>query len=169
MKKAGFHVIVVSGLAASALSACAGNADQYPSLALRDAERVKGQFSPSPPDNTAPTYSVSSARIEDALAHARASHRQFMGSEPKVANLALNAKGRDIGDNSHSRALIAVADLTALRSETVSALADLDRLEAQGKTLFAPTEAVKSAQAEVARLIDVQNTALNALTRELQR
>lgn len=92
-----------------------------------------------------------------------------MGSEPKVANLALSAKGRDIGDNSHSRALIAVADLTALRSETVSALADLDRLEAQGKTLFAPTEAVKSAQAEVARLIDVQNTALNALTRELQR
>lgn len=169
MTKKTYRAIALSGLVTATLSGCAGAVDRFPSLALRDAERATGQFTPPTSNDTAPSYLVSSAKIEDALIAAHASHQRFMAAQPTAASLAIKARGRGIGDDTHSRALIALADLTTLRSETAGALADLDRLEARGATLFAPTDAVESAQTEVEIMIENQNTALDTLVRELER
>lgn len=148
---------------------CSSSSDQFPSLAVREAERLTGQFTPAQPGEPAPTYSVPSSQIDAALATARAAHQRFIAARPGAQASARGARGSAVGTSPHSLALIDLADLSTYHSETSIALAALDRLEAQAATLFAPTDAVKAAQAEVAALIGTQDETLESLDRELAR
>ena len=152
-----------------ALPGCATAPDQFPSLAVREAERMSGTLTPAQPEPAAPTYSVPAGEVENALAMARGAHERFVAGQPATTRLINSASGLAMGTDTHSRALIALADLTTYHSETASALASLDRLEAQGAVLFAPIDAVKAAQAEVEAMIGQQDAALDQLARELDR
>ena len=158
-----------AGCAALLLGACGGAQKEYPSLAVRDAERMVGELTPVQGEPAAPTYSVPAAKVDEALASARNAHIRFLAARPGAVTLVQQASGLGIGDDTHSRALIALADLTTLHSETSSALADLDRLEAQGATLFAPLDAVRAAQGEVESLVLAQNQTLDSLASELSQ
>jgi hypothetical protein len=157
----------LASISALALSACAGASEKYPSLAIRDAERAVGQFSPAPPEPTAPTYVVDRTSIGDALDRARQSHERFLARRPDAADLAQAAAGRGNESDIRARALVALADLTSMRGETAIALADLDRLEVEAATVFAPAGEVAEAQSYVARLVGEQDQALDAIAREM--
>lgn len=159
----GFGIIYLWAAGALALGGCAGNADRYPSLAIRDAERAAGTFTPAEPTEPAPTYTVDRSEIGNAIQRARASHEQFLAQRDSSSGIIRSAAGRGPESDLRSRALVALADLTTLRSATAIALADLDRLEVESATVFGPTEDIRTAQEYVARLVGEQDAEINSL------
>lgn len=157
------------GLAAILLGGCTNTAASYPSLAIRDVERMTGTLTPAAPVQPGPAYVVPTGKIEDALAAARDAHARFRTAQPAALTLARSAAGAGVGSDAYSRALIALANLTALHSQTTSALADIDALEAEGAALFAPIDAVKAAQGEVVGLVSEQDAELDTVARAMTR
>ena len=162
---------ILAALCAALLtSACAGSGDKYPSLAIRDAERVQSRFTPAPPSDRAPIRPVASAsEIEALVDQAQASHAQFRSAQAQAKALVGDARGRGIDTNARQRALVALADLTALHGDTAVPMSDLDMLNAQAATSFAPTEAIEAARASILALLAEQEGTLNALWSELSR
>lgn len=158
-------------LAALALTplaaACAGGSDNYPSLAIRDAERVEGSFTPAAPDPEPVRPVASPAQLAELLAEAEAAHARFVAALPGARNLVAAAGGAGIDSNTRQRALLALADLSSLRADTTRSLASLDRLEAEARTSFAPAAAIASAQSEIVTMIEAENDALATLAARL--
>lgn len=150
------------------LAACAGDSGRYPSLAIRDAERFTGQFQPASPAPSDPVPAVASS--EDLLVivdRAQDSHERFIEASLGVRRIVESARGLGIDTNARQQAFIALADLTAMRSDTATSLADLDLLEARAYTTFAPTEDVAAARALVASLVSEEDGTLDTLLAEL--
>ncbi len=147
--------------ASTLLAGCASaDADRFPSLALRDAERMTGQFTPTRPTEPPPPPVVSAVDLASIVENARAIHRNFLSEAPPALRLARSASGRDTINDQRSRALVAMAGLTTLHSQTVLALADLDKLEAEAATSFAATAEIQEAQSQVAALVAEQDETL---------
>ena len=155
------------GIACTALGGCAGNSGDYPSLAIRDAERVTGSLSPAsqPPATALSAQTIES--IDTALLSAQSMHARFLGARPQAAALVDAARGSEPESDNRAKALIAMANLTSLHSETAIALAELDRMEVEAATQFAPVDAIRSAQVEVKKLVTDQDTILDALWSEI--
>ncbi|AWW74225.1 hypothetical protein CD351_07255 [Erythrobacter sp. KY5] len=147
-----------------ALAGCAGDSGRYPSLAIRDAERTTGQFTPAQPTTPAATATIDRTAIGAALESARTAHERFLAEQPAALTLARSASGRGDGSDVRSRALVAVASLSSLRGQTATALADLDRLEVEAATSFAATDDIRTAQSYVARLAQEQDDILESLS-----
>ncbi len=159
----------LSSLAAVLLAGCAGSSDQYPSLAVRDAERAVGQFTPASSAEVdageAPAASPQTlGKLRDAVELARGAHQQFIAEQSDTRQLAQAAKGAGVESDLHSRALIAIAGLSALHSQTNLALSDLDQLEFIAGSTFAPVEDIKAAQTLVQLMIAEQDAVLDSLS-----
>lgn len=161
------RTLLFAGLGTALMAGCASPEGKYPSLAIRDAERVSGAFTPAPPAQPEPTPLADRERIGDALERARDSHEKFLARQPGVGTLARSASGRGPESDRRAEALVALADLTVLRSETTIALADLDQLEVESATQFGATSDVRKAQEYVARLVSEQDAALESLERQM--
>lgn len=154
-------------LFAAALAGCAGSSDAYPSLTIRDAERMTGTLSPAAPVS-APVPSVQTiASVEAALDLAQSMHSRFIATRPQVAALTASARGRGQESDARAKALIALAELTSLHSETALALADLDRMEVDAATQFAALDDIRSAQARIQALVMDQDLILDTLWLEI--
>lgn len=158
-----FNRLLMAGLASALLAACAGSSDKYPSLAIRDAERVTGQFTPSVPDEEPVPPVASSQQLTEIIAAAAAAQRSFLDSLPDAQRLVEAASGAGIESDIRSRALVALADLTSIRGETVLALAKLDSYEAEAATGFAPVQDIEQAQNEIALLVNEQEAIIDSL------
>ncbi|MHA7818944.1 MAG: hypothetical protein ACX930_04780 [Erythrobacter sp.] len=154
---------VLVGLTALLLSGCAGSSDRYPSLAIRDSERVAGQFTPVAPEQPSVPPVASAEEVSGIVAEAAEAHRQFVANEPGARRLVDAARGTGIESNARSLALVALADLTSLRGQTSIALASLDDLETRAAATFAPLAAIRTAQAEVEILVTQQDAAIDSL------
>lgn len=157
------HKLLIAGVAAMLVGACAGSGDKYPSLAIRDAERVTGQFTPDASDIPPIAPVASTAELADILASAASAHRNFIETRPSAQRIIEAASGSGSESDIRSRALVALADLTSIRGNTALALANLDRLEAEAATGFAPVEDIRQAQEEVARLVNEQDAVIDSL------
>ena len=150
------------------LSGCAGSVVRYPSLAVRDVERAQGQFAPVDAPERAPVSPVASADDLSALViRASQSHTRFIETRPAVRQLVSAARGQGIDSNARQLALVALADLTALHSDTAIPMNDLDLLKAKAATSFAPVEAIDIARAAVAQLLAEQERELDSLASEV--
>lgn len=135
--------------AALALSGCSKDAALYPSLAIRDAERVTGTFEPVP----APVYvppkpgTETLGRIGKLRADAQAAHTKFLAIAERRRDAA--GQGGDVGSEAWAAAQVAVADLTAARSETMIPLAELDILFVTAQNDGAETAEIEQARSEV--------------------
>lgn len=144
-------------LAASALSlalaACAGSSDRYPSLAIREVERVEGTFRPVTPEPEflAPAQAPAGqkAQLESLVAQASAAHRQFLAAAPVTRDLILAIGEHGPEDNSWASAQVALADLDSHRSSAAIALADLDLLYATASTDFVERQEIDAARDQV--------------------
>lgn len=166
------HQLLLVSAASALLSGCASSSDQYPSLAIRDAERVTGQFNPGPADedvvSTAqqPSAAGDISRLVD---RAQESHRSFVAARSATSRLVADARGSGSESEVRADALIALADLSSKRSDTAIALADLDLMAAQSATQFASTAALAEAQELVLELVTQQDVALAQLWEQLEQ
>lgn len=168
MKRTTNPTLLMLAFSPAILSACAGSGDRYPSLAIRDAERRVSVAEPTEPP--APVAPVASAQeISAIVAEAREANAAFREAQPGVRRLAEAARGLDFESNAYSNATAAVATLSALRGQTVSALGRLDELETEAAAIFAPTEDIRSAQAEIEGMVIEQSAALEAVSANLAR
>lgn len=150
-------------LACALIAACAGASDKYPSLAIRDAERAQGIFTPVEPDPEPVRPVASDEDIAALVARARAAHLEFEQAERGARSLVMQARGRSIESNARQLALVALADLATLRSQTAVPMGELDQLKALAATSFAPVEEIDEARAVVAAYLDDEDQSLNAL------
>jgi len=158
--------------AALLLTACAGSGDKYPSLAVRDAERAVGQFTPTRTVASSETPARAPASAEDLaklVTEATESHRAFIVARPNASGLVDGARGTATESDARARALIALADLTSKRSDTAIPLGDLDLLAAEARTTLAPYSEIVAARALVAGLVDQQDRTLAELWAKMQQ
>lgn len=150
------------------LAGCAGSSDKYPSLAIRDAERVTGQFTPSAPEAEPVAPVVSRQVTADIIGRAYGLRQRFDAAETNAAQLVRAARGAGPESDSWAQALVALAELTSIRGQTAIVLADLDDLESKAATSFAPTDNIRAAQIQVAHLVKEQDAALDSLSAQLR-
>jgi len=152
-------------LFALALSACAASSDRYPSLAIRDAERVEGTFEPDAGDAAAPAPSPPSAELVARLGQLReqaaSAHREFLSAVPGAERLAAAAGA--LGSDSWASAQVALADLDSARSKAAVPLGDLDILFVDATLAADQREAIATTRAEVVRLVSEEDAVLARL------
>jgi len=111
------------------LAGCATSAGEYPSLGIREAERVAGTLQPAPPAYVPPPPSAAALGQVDTLARqAEEAHQAFVAEAPRSSATVEAARGTSVGSESWARAEVALASLISARSRTMEPLADLDRL-----------------------------------------
>lgn len=153
-------------LLSSILGACAGASDKYPSLAIRDAERVSGQFEPVssvepvelPIRSLAPDTSISAL-----VQQANTTHQTFAARVSSARPLAARASGAGRDSDVRGQAIVALSDLSSLRSQTEIALADLDLLIAERTNRLQSADDALVAHAQVLALVQEQDRTLTAL------
>ncbi len=151
------------------LAGCAGSAE-YPSLAIRDVERVQGSATPAPDAADAiPALPPASADLTTRLAGlvetARQSHTRFQ-SRQAATERAVAAAGATASD-SWSSAQVALSDLQTSRSGALTALAELDQLYVDERA--AHPEQVSPAAATIATARDQVNGWVSAETSVISR
>lgn len=161
------QTLAVVPLAALLLAGCAGSSDKYPSLAIRDAERVSGSFTPSEPEAPPVPPVASDQDLGSIAARARETHTRFMSEQEGAQGIVRAARGQSMESNARARAEVSLASLTSLRGQTQLAMAELDALQAEAATTFAPTDGIAVAQTQVASFLSEQNDILDSLMGEL--
>lgn len=157
-------------LLALALSGCAGTGtDGYPSLAIRDVERVEGSFEPAPSQQLdVPPVEVDlsgglDARLAALLAQAREAHATFAAAQRGAEKLVGAAAGADIGSDSWAAAQVALADLDSARSVAAIALGELDIIHAAASIQAEDASAIDVARGQVIDLISEEDSVLERL------
>lgn len=153
------------------LPACAARDGDYPSLALRDAERPGAQQAPSTDglaliDPTPPSPAVQ-AEIDNAVAAAQAAHQRFLAALPAARRTVAAGANASVENEAYAAAQVALGNLQTIRSETVFALADLDALLAARSTALQSTTQVSAARERVATLLREENGVVEELERTL--
>lgn len=151
--------------AALLLAGCATPATQFPSLAIRDSERVSGSMAaPATPVATpAPIAPATLAQLERLLATVRSSHTAFTAATPAAQRAVANARGAALGSDSWSAAQVAVAGLESSRSDGMIALGDLDRLFVDAAVAGDEFERLETARMEADRLVAEETAEIDRL------
>ncbi|MCB2047085.1 MAG: hypothetical protein KDE32_02525 [Novosphingobium sp.] len=158
------------------LGACASTQGKFPSLAIRDAERVTGTAMPveaAPPPPPAPLAPETGQRIAAAVEKARKAHSSFSAGTASASRTIAAARGSGPPSDAWAAAQVALAGLQGLRSETVIAQADLDLMFAQERLAepgrMTPTaDALVAARAQVDAWVDAQNRTIASLASQLR-
>jgi len=157
------------------LSACSG-AGGYPSLAIRDVERVSGTAQPAIPETPKPIAPpVSEAldqRITRLVAQAKTSHTTFQNHASDASRTVAAARGTRAPADRWIDSQVAIAHLQALRSTAMIALADLDELFADERTAFpdepSPTAlALDAARQQIGAWVDEENRMIARLSSQI--
>ena len=158
--------LALAVMLAMASGGCATSPGDYPSLALRDAERVTGSLAPATPPPIAPVPEPPSAtldRIDSLAGEARGAHRAFEQEAPAAHRAVDAARGHGAGTENWARAQVALAGLEASRSRAMIALADLDRLYVAAAIEGQAVTRMEAVIGEISTLIAAQNATLDAL------
>jgi hypothetical protein len=110
------------------LAGCATPSEEYPSLALRDAERVTGSFEPAAPAPYVPPPTPAAVLGRLDQLDAASAHRDFLAEAPAASRTIEAASGAEFGSDAWAAGSVALAGLESSRSKAMIALADLDRL-----------------------------------------
>ena len=149
-------LLACTGLCVS-LGACATPDEGYPSLAVRDGERVTGSIAaPEPQPLPAPPAATLDA-IDSLLAQARQAHADFQ----RVANRVRPATGS--GDRATRD--IAIGEMMSARSATIVPLAEFDRIYAAAAAEGQDVTAIGEARAQVEALVAMEDAAIDAAIR----
>ena len=156
-------------IAAWLLAGCASAPEgAYPSLAIRDVERVTGRLQSPEPRYVPPAPPATALGQLDALrARAVAAHARFMEQAPDLRGTVSAASGAAVGSESWARALVALAELEAIRSEAMIALADLDRIYVGAATQGQALDEVAATRDEVIALVADQDSLIADLARSV--
>ncbi len=159
--------------AIAALAACASSGERYPSLAIRDAERLSGEFAvaPAAPEVAPlpPLPADAASRIVALRAQAATAHRKFLAAVPDARRAVGAARGAGVQDDRWAGAQVALADLDSSRSEAAIALGDLDLIFADAAVEQAQRDEIVAARSAVSALIAEEDRVLAELRGALGR
>lgn len=159
----------MAALVGLSLAGCAAADGRYPSLAVRDAERVQATIDPAPSDQPV-VFAVSNLEALDApFKRAGDAHARFTAMQPEVRALVAASRGLGPENDRRARALVGFAALTSLRSQTALALSELDLLEVNAATGFENARAIRDFQNAVLTMITQQDAALDSLNEALKQ
>lgn len=154
-------------LAALALGACAKDAEEYPSLAKRPAERVTAVYgAPEAPATQAPLPQPEGTvlgQLESLVAQAERGDARFRKAEPTARRLVAQAGRAKVGSEGWAQATMAVSELEAARGETMVPLAELDRIYAEAMTQGQDVTAIAAARDRVIVILGRQDQILGEL------
>ena len=99
-----FNRVCLLTALASSLGACATASEEYPSLAIRDVERLAAMPPAEPvayvPPAPAPTVL---ARLDQIAGEAASAHRAFLAETPQARSTVAAARGAEPGADSWAR------------------------------------------------------------------
>ena len=153
-------------IALLALAACSTpDAGEYPSLAIREGERVSGTLAPPEPPAFVPdpVAPATLAELDSLVESARAAHGRFLAAEPEVRRPVAAARGASLGSENYAVASVAIARLETLRSEAMIALADIDRLYVVAATQEGAIERIGAARDEVEGLVQQETATIEGM------
>ncbi|WP_271439023.1 hypothetical protein [Pontixanthobacter luteolus] len=146
---------------------CASSGKTYPSLAIRDAERVSGtlpvggvdavQMAPSP----LPGDLI--GRIAALESSARESHQRFLAAAPDARGAVRSGRNAAVASNSWASAQVALADLDSIRSLTAIALGDLDLIFTDATLDFVERGQIAQARDKVLAMVREEDAVLAEL------
>jgi hypothetical protein len=153
-----------------ALGACATASDEYPSLAIRDAERVAGTMQPVAPEPYVPPATPAAVlnRLDQLAGEAASAHQAFLAEAPRARGAVAAARGAGPGADSWAQAQVAVAGLEASRGKAMVALADLDRLYVDAAVEGTELDRIGAVRDRVAVQVDEQNATIESLSGSLR-
>ena len=146
-----------------AVAACASPSEEYPSLAVRDIERVSGTMAVEPAPPLPQPAPATLAALDDLAATARAAHERFLAAAPQARAVADSAAGTQPGSDSWARAQVAIANLEAQRSQAMIALADLDRIYVEATTSGQDTDSISAVRSQIDVLVAQQDATIRSL------
>jgi len=167
-------------LSSAGLTACAAPPGKYPDFAIPEpAEngRVSGTLSPfeegsipDPGQSAEPLPEQLDERIAALNTAGEEAQRAFAQASAQAARLVEAARGADPQSESWMRAQVALADLTAHRSRTSLALADIDLISSRAQVNVPSQDAARSiadAQTRLAGYLAEQSRILTQLFENL--
>ena len=155
--------------AALMLAGCAGAPEgAFPSLAIRDVERVTGTLAPPPVFTPAAPAPATLDRLAALRADAAEAHARFLAAAP-AARASIGAASRAAtGSERWARAQVALAGLETIRGQAMIALADLDRIYVDAATSGGALASVAAARDEVARMVEEEDRLIDSLIEVLR-
>lgn len=148
----------------AALTACASPQGQYPSLAIRPAERASGTMRTPPAEPVmTPLAQPTLDRLSRLTGDAEAAHKAFLSEMASTRSTITAGRGAAIGDDAWARAEAALADVRAARSKTMIPLVDLDRLLVDAGTNGESTGRIATARDAVSALVDAESSVIGGL------
>ncbi|ABC62653.1 hypothetical protein [Erythrobacter litoralis] len=160
--------------AALGLGACASAGEDYPSLAIRDAERQSGSFTPAESEAAAPVEPDPPApelldRLVQLQSQAQSAHRAFVALAPAASRRVEAARGAGLASDRWAEAQIAISELDSQRSLTAVPMADLDELLVRRAIELEQRAEIVEAQAQVQALLEEEDAVLRRLKGALAR
>lgn len=151
------------------LAGCAnGDSSRYPSLSIRDVERIKGSAEPVAPEVTPPGTAAPSTDLAGRLAQlqqqAATANQAFMGAVPSTENLIDAAAGSAVASENWSVATAALTRLDSLRNQASLALADLDKLYVDSEMEVGAVDAISATRDTVQAEVAGQEAVLDRLS-----
>lgn len=150
---------------------CARNPELFPSLSIRDEERVSGVFQPVEvePVTHAPPSATTLGRIGQLRAEAAQAHRKFATTVERARSPIAEARAAGRDTDAWSIAEIAIADAESARSETMVALADLDSIYVAAELEAGEITEIEAARTEVAGMVAQEDRQIDAMHAALGR
>jgi len=162
MKK---HLVTALILPTMLLLQACSTRDGYPSLAIRDSERVN--MSMAAPEASLFTPAPAPQAMIDTLdllaANAVAANGRFLAATGGVEASVEQAAGSAIGSEEWAVAQVEIAGLESLRSDTMLALADIDRIFVASVVDGAEFDAAAKTRNEIALMIAEQDRVISSL------
>lgn len=157
--------LIPLGAAVFLLAGCAKDQDKYPSLSIRDAERVGGTFQPVEPEPFVPAPQTTQAlqQIDSLQASAQEVHGRFTAAAERTRVQVRSASGAGRDSEAWLAAQVAIANLESIRSEAMIPLATLDRILTDAQTAEQSTTEAEAARNEVEALVNAEDAAITAL------
>ncbi|MFZ1742694.1 MAG: hypothetical protein WAT93_07560, partial [Pontixanthobacter sp.] len=116
-------------LTAATLTGCASSGKTYPSLEIRDAERISGAFeADSAVTAPEPLPAATLAQLPQLEAGAAAAHRAFQSAVPAASRTVQNGRGAATASDNWAASQVALGELDSLRSQAAVYLGDVDLL-----------------------------------------
>jgi hypothetical protein len=160
---------LLAALACTCAAACSTSPGDYPSLAVRDAERVSGTMEPAEAYVAPPVSEATIETAQDLYGQAMEAHESFFVRYRAAQPVVSAARGAGVGTEAWAQASVAIADVETERSKLMVLLAELDRLYVAATTEGSEPGEIEAAQARVSEAAAEETAKIDEMLAVLAR
>lgn len=151
----------------AAVAACAAPQGEFPSLAIRDAERITGTATPAPANPYTPPAPAPATldRLGQLQAEATAAHAAFTTQAARDRVVIAGLAGAATGSEAWAAGSAALGELEGMRGRTMIALADLDRIHVDAAVAGEDLACIATVRDAVAAMVAQEDAVIAAAIR----